>query len=274
MLPLLQGQVAIITGAGRGIGAATARLLAQEGACVVVSDLDQEPASQVAGDIERAGGRSLAVPGDVTDPTFPEQLVRKTLETFGGLNILVNAAGYTWDGMVHKLGDRQWEAMLQVHVTAPFRLIRASAPYLRDAAKAEKAAGRSLAPRSIVNVTSVAGLYGNPGQANYAAGKAGLIGLTKSIAKEWGPLGIRCNAIAFGFIATRLTDAKQAGATVKRGDDEIALGVSEELRNRALQLIPLGRAGTPEEAAASILYLASPMSSFVNGHVLEVTGGL
>lgn len=274
MLPLLEGQIAIITGAGRGIGAATARLFAQEGACVVVSDLDAEPAEQVAAAIEQAGGRALAVPGDVTDPSFPEQLVRRTVETFGGLNILVNAAGYTWDGMIHKISDRQWEAMLAVHVTAPFRMIRACAPHLRDAAKAEKAAGQTPRPRSIVNVTSVAGLYGNPGQANYSAAKAGLVGLTRTIAKEWGPLAIRCNAVAFGFITTRLTDAKQAGFTVRRGDAEIALGIPEEIRSKALQMIPLGRAGTPEEAADSILYLASPLSSYVNGHVLEVTGGL
>ena len=274
MLPLLEGQVAIITGGGRGIGAAAARSFAKEGACVVVSDLDREPAEQVAAEIVQAGGRALAVPGDVTDPNFPAQLVGRTVETFGSLNILVNAAGYTWDGMIHKISDRQWEAMLAVHVTAPFRIIRAAAPHFRDAAKSEKAAGQTPRPRSIVNVTSVAGLFGNPGQANYSAAKAGLVGLTRTIAKEWGPLGIRCNAVAFGFISTRLTDAKQAGATVKRGDAEIALGIPEEIRNRALQMIPLGRAGTPEEAADSILYLASPLSSYVNGHVLEVTGGL
>jgi 3-oxoacyl-[acyl-carrier protein] reductase len=274
MLPLLEGQVAIITGAGRGIGAATARLFAREGAAVVISDLDREPAEQVLSDIEQAGGRGIAVCGDVTDPDLPEELVSKTIDAFGGLNVLVNGAGYTWDGMVHKITDRQWEAMLQVHVTAPFRMIRASAPHMRDAAKAEKAAGGSQQPRSIVNVTSVAGLFGNPGQANYSAAKAGLVGLTKTIAKEWGPLGIRCNAVAFGFITTRLTDAKQVGATVKRGDAEIALGIPEDLRNRALQMIPLGRAGTTAEAANSILYLASRLSSYVNGHVLEVTGGL
>jgi 3-oxoacyl-[acyl-carrier protein] reductase len=272
--PLLEGRVAIVTGAGRGIGAATARLFAREGARVVVSDLDAEPAQAVAASIQEAGGEALVVAGDVTGPDFPAQLVQRTVETFGALDILVNAAGYTWDGMVHKMTDRQWEAMLDVHVTAPFRLIRAAAPRMRDAAKAEKAAGQTPRPRSIVNVTSVAGVYGNPGQANYAAGKAGLIGLTKTIAKEWGPLGIRCNAVAFGFITTRLTDPKQAGATVKRGDAEIALGIPEELRGRALQMISLGRAGSPEEAATSILFLASPLSSYVNGHVLEVTGGL
>jgi 3-oxoacyl-[acyl-carrier protein] reductase len=274
MSPLLEGQVAIITGAGRGIGAATAQLFAREGARVVLSDLDAEPAQEIAASIQEAGGVALVVAGDVTDPNFPGQLVQKAVETFGALNILVNGAGYTWDGMIHKMTDRQWEAMLDVHITAPFRLIRAAAPHLRDAAKAEKAAGETPRPRSIVNVTSVSGVYGNPGQANYSAGKAGLIGLTKTIAKEWGPLGIRCNAVAFGFIVTRLTDAKQTGATVKRGDAEIALGIPEELRSRVLQTISLGRAGTPEEAASSILYLASPLASYVNGHVLEVTGGL
>ncbi len=274
MSPLLEGQVAIITGAGRGIGAATARLFAREGAYVAVSDLDAEPAQEVAASIEQAGGRALAFAGDMTDPHFPEQLVQKTVAAFGVLNILVNGAGYTWDGMVHRITDRQWEAMLEVHVTAPFRLIRAAAPYMREAAKAERAAGQAPRPRSIVNVTSVSGVYGNPGQANYAAGKAGLIGLTMTIAKEWGPFGIRCNAVAFGFISTRLTDDKQAGTTLVRGAAQIALGIPEEIRSRVLQSIPLGRAGTADEAASSILYLASPLSSYVTGHVLEVTGGL
>ncbi len=274
MSPLLEGQVAIITGAGRGIGAATARLFAREGAYVTVSDLDAEPAQEVVASIEQAGGRALAIAGDMTDPRFPEHLVQKTVATFGVLNILVNGAGYTWDGMVHRITNRQWEAMLEVHVTAPFRLIRAAAPYMREAAKAEKAAGQVPQPRSIVNVTSVSGVYGNPGQANYAAGKAGLIGLTKTIAKEWGPFGIRSNAVAFGFISTRLTDVKQAGATLVRGEAQIALGIPEEIRSRVLQSIPLGRAGTADEAASSILYLASPLSSYVTGHVLEVTGGL
>jgi 3-oxoacyl-[acyl-carrier protein] reductase len=270
MQPLLQNQVAIVTGAGRGIGAATAKLFAQEGARVVVSDLDVAPAQQVVAEIQAAGGRAIAFPGDVTDPTFPDQLMKKTVETFGGLNVIVNNAGYTWDGMVHKMADAQFQAMLDIHVTAPFRIIRAATPYFRVELKPDDPAPL----RSIVNVTSVAGLSGNVGQANYAAAKAGTIGLTKTIAKEWGRFGVRSNAVAFGYIRTRLTATKSAENVVKRGDKEIALGVPEQMRDIIVQMIPLGRGGTADEAAQAILFLASPFSSYVSGHVLEVTGGM
>jgi 3-oxoacyl-[acyl-carrier protein] reductase len=272
MQPLLPGQVAIITGAGHGIGAAAARLLASEGASVVVNSLHAQAAQEVTAEIERRGGRAVAIAGDVTDPDFPGLLIEKTVETFGAPDILVNNAGHSWDGMLHKMTDRQWEAMLELHVTAPFRLIRAAAPFLRDAARCELAAGRSPRPRSIVNVSSVGGVYGNAGEANYCAAKAALIGLTRTIAKEWGPLGIRCNAIAFGFISTRLT-GPQDGSAIELGETRIPLGITDRVRDHVLERTPLGRAGTPEEAADSILYLASPLSSFVTGHVLEVTGG-
>jgi 3-oxoacyl-[acyl-carrier protein] reductase len=269
-MPLLQDRVAIITGAGRGIGAATAKLFAQEGARVVVSDLDIAPAKQVVAEIEAAGGHAVALPGDVTDPSFPDQLIKKTIETFGGLNVLVNNAGYTWDGMVHKMTDSQFQAMLDIHVSAPFRIIRAATPYFRIEPKPDE----PPVLRCIINVTSVAGLAGNVGQANYAAAKAGIIGLTKTIAKEWGRFGVRCNAVAFGYIQTRLTASKSPDNVVKRGDKEIPLGVPDSMRDLIVQMIPLGRGGLPEEAAHAILYLASPFSSYVSGHVLEVTGGM
>jgi 3-oxoacyl-[acyl-carrier protein] reductase len=270
VIPLLKDQIAIVTGAGRGIGAATAKLFAEEGAHVVVCDLDAAPAQQVVAAIEAAGGRAIAFPGDVTDPSFPDQLIKETIKTFGGLNVLVNNAGYTWDGMVHKMTDAQFQAMLDIHVTAPFRIIRAATPYFRLELKPGE-----LAPlRSIVNVTSVAGLAGNVGQANYAAAKAGIVGLTKTIAKEWGRFGVRCNAVAFGYIQTRLTSAKSPDNVVKRGDKEIPLGVPDQMRDLIVQMIPLGRGGLPEEAAQAILYLGSPISSYVSGHVLEVTGGM
>jgi 3-oxoacyl-[acyl-carrier protein] reductase len=271
---LLENQVAILTGAGRGIGAAAARLFAEHGASVVVSDRDEEPARAVAQEIESAGGKAIAVPGDVTDPEFPERLIAKTIETFGSLHILVNNAGYTWDGMLHKMTDRQWQAMLDVHNTAPFRLIRAAAPYMRDAAKKEFAEGLPRRPRCIVNVSSTSGLHGNPGQANYATAKLGIVGLTKTIAKEWGPLGIRCNAVAFGYIETRLTAPKENGETISVEGEEVQLGIPQMLKEGLSMFIPLGRGGTPEEAAAAILFLASPLASYVNGHTLEVPGGL
>ncbi len=270
MLPLLQNQIAIVTGGGRGIGAATATLFAAEGASVVVCDLDAAPAQEVVAAIEAAGGRAMAFTGDVTDPNFPDRLMKKTVETFGGLNVLVNNAGYTWDAMLHKMSDSQFQAMLDIHVTAPMRIIRAAAPHFR----VEPDANETAPLRSIVNVTSLAGLSGNTGQANYAAGKAAIIGLTKTVAKEWGRFGVRCNAVAFGYIQTRLTASKSAENVIRRADKEIPLGVPDHLRDLAVQLIPLGRPGTPEDAARAILFLASPLASFVNGHVLEVTGGM
>lgn len=270
MNPLLQDQVAVITGGGRGIGEATARLFASEGARVVVSDLDAAPAQDVVEAIQSAGGRAIMFPGDATDPSFPDQLLKRAVDTYGGLNVIVNNAGYTWDAMTHKMTDTQFQAMLDIHVVAPFRIIRAAAPYFR----VESKPGEPTPLRSIVNVTSVAGLAGNVGQANYAAAKAGIIGLTKTIAKEWGRYGVRCNAAAFGYIQTRLTATKSAENVVKRGDKEIPLGVPEQMREMIVQMIPLGRGGTPEEAAHAILYLSSSFASYVSGHVLEVTGGM
>lgn len=273
MAGLLQDQVAIITGAGRGIGAAAARLFAAEGAKVVASDRDKEPVEAVVADITQAGGTAVAVAGDITDPAFPDSLVKAAVDTFGALNILVNNAGYTWDGVLHKMSDEQWQAMLDVHNTAPFRLIRAAAPHMREIAKEEIAAGQKPAPRCIINVSSTSGLHGNAGQCNYATAKMGIVGLTKTIAKEWGQFGIRCNAVAFGFIETRLTQAKEAGESVKVGDKEVPLGIPEQMRQMAAMLIPMGRAGTPEEAAGGLLLLATPYAAYITGHTLEVTGG-
>ncbi len=273
MTRLLQDQVAIITGSGRGIGAATARLFAQHGARVVVNDIEAEPAEAVVAEIRASGGEAIAVPGDVTAPEFPDRIVQAAVETFGKLNILVNNAGYTWDGVIHKMSDEQWQAILDVHATAPFRLIRAAAPFMRDAAKRELAEGRTPEPRCIINVSSTSGLHGNAGQANYATAKMGIVGLTKTVAKEWGSFGIRCNAIAFGFIETRLTQPKEKGETVEVHGKRVPLGIPEHLRQMATMLIPLGRPGTPEEAAGGILLLASPFAAYITGHVLEVTGG-
>lgn len=271
---LLQDQVAIITGAGRGIGAAAARLFAAEGARVVVSDRDAEPAGAVVQEIVNAGGAATAVAGDITDPAFPEKLVAATMETYGKLNVLVNNAGYTWDGMAHKMSDEQFMAMLDIHVMAPMRMIRAAAPHMRDAAKQEKGEGRTPEPRCVINVSSVAGLHGNNGQINYSAGKAAVVGMTKTLAREWGPFGIRCNTVAFGFIDTRLTQAKESGEVIKQGEKEIPLGVPSHLRDMALMVIPMARTGAAEEAAGGMVLLASSYASYITGHVLEVTGGL
>lgn len=273
MNTMFENQVVVITGAGRGIGAAAAKMFAKAGAKVVVNDLDPKPANSVVAEIQQEGGEALAVPGNVTAADFPEHLLRTTVDTYGKINVLVNNAGFTWDGMSHRMSDEQWDAILAVHVTAPFRMIRAAAPYMREAAKTEMASGGPVQPRCIVNVSSTSGLHGNIGQANYAAGKMGVVGLTKTIAKEWGAFGIRCNTVAFGFTDTRLTQSKDEGETIKVAGQEVSLGIPDNIRQLAKMLIPLGRTATPEEAAGGILLLASPLASFITGHTLEVTGG-
>lgn len=272
MEKMLKDRVAVITGSGRGIGRAVALLFAQEGAKVVVSDIDAHPAQEVAAEIKAAGGECLAFPGDVTSPSFAENIVTKAVQAWGGLHILVNNAGFTWDAVLHKMADEQWEAMLAVHLTGPFRLIRAASPYFRDAAKQEKAAGKVL-NRKIINVSSVAGTRGNAGQVNYASAKAGMVGLARALAKEWGPLNVQANAVAYGWIDTRLTKEKEKGQTLERDGQPIAIGIPAALRNVMAMIIPMGRAGTPEEAAGPVLFLASPLSDYVSGQCLEVTGG-
>jgi len=273
MNTMFENQVVVITGAGRGIGAAAAKMFAEAGAKVVVNDLNPEPANAVVDEIKAAGKEAIAVPGDVTAPDFPEELLKAAVDTYGKINILVNNAGYTWDGMSHKMEDEQWEAILAVHLTAPFRIIRAAAQYMRDPAKEEVKAGGPKEPRCIINVSSTSGLHGNIGQANYAAAKMGVLGLTKTIAKEWGAFGIRCNTVAFGFTDTRLTRSKEGGESIRVGKQDVALGIPDNIRQIAPRLIPLGRAATPEEAAGGILMMASPWASYITGHTLEVTGG-
>jgi len=273
-MQLLEGKVAIITGAARGIGQASAELFAAHGAGVVLSDIDAEPTHQAATKIKSAGHDALAVPGDVTSADFAPHLIKTALDTYGRIDAIVNNAGYTWDGTIHKMSDAQWQAMLDVHLTAPFRIIRAASEYLRETAKREKAEQGSASARKIVNVSSTTGTRGNAGQTNYAAGKAGIIGVTKTLAKEWGQFNIQVNAVAFGFIETRLTRAKEEGERISRESADIALGIPQANREIAFKMIPLGRAGTPAEGAGAVLFFSSPLSDYVSGQVLEVTGGL
>jgi 3-oxoacyl-[acyl-carrier protein] reductase len=224
--------------------------------------------------LESMGARALAVPGDVTSSDFAPKLIKSTLSRFGRIDAIVNNAGYTWDGTIHKMSDEQWEAMLAVHLTAPFKIIRAASEYLRETAKQEKTKFGRAQPRKIVNVSSTSGTRGNAGQANYAAGKAGIIGVTRTLAKEWGQFNIQVNAVAFGFIETRLTKAKEDGDKISRESADIALGIPQANRDIAFKMIPLGRGGTPEEGAGAVLFFCSPLSDYVSGQVLEVTGGL
>jgi len=267
---LLAGQVAIITGSGQGIGAEAARLFANEGAKVVVSDIDGKKAQEVADNINKSGGSAIAVAGDMLDAEYLKVLVKKTAEFGNGkIHIIVNNAGYTWDGVLHKLTDKQWENIIALHNTAPFKLVREAAPYFRVT---------DGEPRCIINISSTSGVHGNPGQANYAVAKSGINGLTKVIAKEWGPkFGVRSNSVAFGHILTRLTQAKEEGAFVTTPDGQkIALGIPKgagALKETAHSDIPLRRPGTATEAASAVLAVASPLFGYITGQVIMVTGG-
>jgi 3-oxoacyl-[acyl-carrier protein] reductase len=266
---LLDGKAAIITGSARGIGRATAELFLSEGARVLINDIDGEVAEQAAGEIE---GETAVFAGDLTKPGVPEELVANANQSFGQVDIVVNNAGYTWDGVVHKMSDEQFQAMLDIHTIVPFRMIRALAPHWREAAKQEAGEGKEVF-RKIVNVTSISGTMGNAGQANYSAAKAGVTGLTKTIAKEWGQFKINVNSVAFGFVETRLTQAKEQGEAIEREGERIEIGVPEQQRAMASMIIPLGRPAQPEEAAGPVLFLSSQLSNYVHGQVLNVTGG-
>jgi 3-oxoacyl-[acyl-carrier protein] reductase len=268
---VLEGRTAIVTGSARGIGRAAARLLAEHGAKVLVTDLDRHVAEEAAAAIP---GETAVFGGDLTKDGVPEAVVQEAIDRFGQLDIVVNNAGYTWDGMAHKMDDEQFRAMLELHTVVPFRLLRAAAPHMRDAGKADKEAGLEVF-RKVVNVTSISGTQGNVGQANYSAAKAGLIGLTKTLAREWGPFKVNVNAVAFGFVETRLTAAADGGGESFVRDDgtEIPLGIPERMRQLAPAIIPLGRPATPEDAAGPIFFLCTPWSNFVHGQVITASGG-
>jgi 3-oxoacyl-[acyl-carrier protein] reductase len=266
---VLDGKVAVVTGSARGIGRATAELLAEQGASVLVNDLDGDVAEQAAGEID---GATVAFAGDLTHPGVPDEMIQRAIDEWGRLDIVVNNAGYTWDGPIHKMSDDQFQAMIDIHNIVPFRVLRAAAPHLREPAKKEREEGREVF-RKVVNISSVSGTMGNAGQVNYASGKAGVVGLTKTLAKEWGQFKINVNAVAFGYIETRLTAAKEDANVILKDGKEIQLGIPDQLRSMAAMLIPLGRPGSPQEAAGGVFFLCSPWSNYVHGQVLNVTGG-
>ena len=236
---LLEGKTAIITGSARGIGRATAELFAAEGAQVTINDIDGDVAEQAANEI---AGETVSVSGDLTKEGACDEVVKQTIDAFGKVDILVNNAGYTWDGVAHRMTDEQFQAMLDIHVVVPFRMCRAVAPHMRDPAKEERDRGEEVF-RKIINITSISGTMGNAGQVNYSSGKAAVTGFTKTLAKEWGQFKVNVNAVAFGFVETRLTQAKEKGETVHAGEGgpEVAIGVPEQMRQMAAMIIPLGR---------------------------------
>ncbi|HEY8764909.1 MAG TPA: SDR family oxidoreductase [Solirubrobacteraceae bacterium] len=268
-MAVLDGKVAIVTGSARGIGRATAELLSEQGAKVLINDLDGDVAEQTASEI---AGETLVFGGDLTQPGIPDQLVQKVVDEWGQVDILVNNAGYTLDAAIHKMSDEWFQRMLDIHSIVPFRMCRAVAPHMRAPAKQEREQGLEVF-RKIVNVSSISGTMGNAGQANYSSGKSAVVGLTKTLAKEWGQFKVNVNAVAFGYIETRLTASKDEANTMEIGGEKVQLGIPDQLRGMAAMLIPLGRRGTPQEAAGGVFFLCSPWANYVSGQVLNITGG-
>ncbi len=267
----LAGKTAIVTGGGRGIGRAIVHRLVSAGANVLACDLDQQALQQTQASA-RNSDRVALIYGDLMEPTFPQHIVDAALKSFGSIDIVVNCAGFSWDSVIQKTSDEQFLAMLNIHVVAPFRLLRAASDYLRATAKRETAAGQRVM-RKVVNITSISGTEGNPGQAGYSAGKSGVIGLTKTLAKEWGRYNINVNAVGFGLIQTRMTQPLTPEAKIEMVGKEIPIGVQPAMLDSIAAACPLGRIGTPEEAAGAVLFFCSPLSDYVTGEVLICSGG-
>ncbi|WP_042424488.1 SDR family NAD(P)-dependent oxidoreductase [Streptacidiphilus anmyonensis] len=262
----LDGKVAIVSGSGRGIGREIALKLASEGAAVVVNDLDPEPAEQTATDIKAAGGNAVVCAGSVTEEGFAERFVATAVDSFGGLDVIVNNAGYTWDSVIQKMTDEQWDTILDVNLKAPFRILRAAQPFIK--------ANPSEYHRKVVNISSTSGFYGAAGQSNYGAAKAGVIGLTRTLAKEWGRYKVNVNAVAFGFILTRMTEVTAAdNATLEIDGREIRVGMNPDRAAMASKIIPFGRAGTPKEAAGAVYLLCTPEADYINSQCIVVDAG-
>lgn len=269
----LDGKVALVSGSGRGIGRSIALKLASEGARLVINDLDAEPANETLALIREMGGEAVACVGNVTHTDFAERFVGTAVQQYQGLDIIVNNAGYTWDNVIQKMSDEQWYAILDCHLTAPFRILRAAQPVIKALSKAELEAGQRVM-RKVVNISSVAGLFGNAGQTNYSVAKAGITGMTMTLAKEWGRMNVNVNCVAFGLIKTRLTNSAANGETARIEGRDIKVGVNPGLMAAMEQTIPLGRAGTPDEAAGAVYLFCQPESDYISGQTLMCTGGL
>jgi 3-oxoacyl-[acyl-carrier protein] reductase len=271
----MDGKVAIVTGSGRGIGKEIALRLVRDGARVVINDIDDAPAKETVAEIEKMGGKAVMCTGDVAKPDFGDRIVKTAVDAFGDCHVVVNNAGYTWDSVIQKMSDEQWYAILDVHLTAPFRVLRAFQQHFRTAVEKERSEGKRIV-RKVVNISSTSGVNGNAGQSNYSAGKAGIIGLTKTLAKEFGRYDVTVNAVAFGYIQTRLTQPLSQGDSgeIEVQGRKVKIGVQGGRIAAMNQMIPLGRGGLPTEAAGSVYLFCSPDSDYVSGQCLVVNGGL
>lgn len=269
----LDTKVAYVTGSGQGIGRELAIKLASEGANVVVNDLDEAAAKETVNIIKNTGAKAIAVVGSVTEDKFADEFIQAGIDAFGGVDIIVNNAGYTWDSLIGKMTDKQFDAMLDVHLKAPFRILRAASEYFKTSAKQEASEGREIF-RKVVNISSIAGTGGNVGQVNYSAAKSGILGVTKSLAKEWGRYKVNVNCVAFGFIETRLTQASEKKKIINVGGNDVEVGLPPKVLDGFKRMIPLGRGGTPQEAANAVYLLCTPESNYISGQTLIAGGGL
>jgi len=270
----LANKVAVVTGAGRGIGLAIAGKLVEAGASVLLVDIDESALKEAEVKLRPLRSSVSTITGDLADPAFPNAVIAKLLKEFGAIDIVVNNAGYTWDNVIQKTTDEQFQAMLDVHVVAPFRLLRAASQWIREKAKKENESGARVM-RKVVNITSISGLDGNPGQIGYSSGKAAVVGMTKTLAKEWGRYNVTVNAVGFGLIDTRLIRPMDgAQDEISIGQRQVRVGMQEQVREQAVKTIPLGRLGTPDDAANAVFFFCSPLSDYVTGEVLVCGGGV
>jgi len=264
----LKGKAALVTGAGRGIGLAIAQLLSEAGASVLLVDIDEAALSDVS-----LLGPFTTLALDLTAQGAAEAIIAKMLSEFGTVDIIVNNAGYTWDNVIQKTSDEQFQSMLDIHIVAPFRILRAASNWIRGTAKKETQTGQTVM-RKVVNITSISGLDGNAGQAGYSSGKAAVVGLTKTMAKEWGRYNVNVNAVGFGLIETRLTKPLNDAESIAIGERQLQVGMQASVREQAAKLIPLGRVGTPQDAANAVFFFCSPLSDYITGETLVCGGGL
>lgn len=270
----LAGKAAIVTGSGRGIGLAIAKMLCGAGASVLLVDIDEAALVEARSLLAGASGKTATLATDLTAAGAADSVVAKALAEFSSIDIIVNNAGYTWDNVIQKTSDEQFQAMLDIHVIAPFRILRAAASWIRETAKKEIEAGTTVM-RKVVNITSISGLDGNAGQVGYSSGKAALVGFTKTMAKEWGRYNVNVNAVGFGLIDTRLTKTMaEAETSIAIGERQLQVGMQAQVREQATKLIPLGRVGTPQDAANTVFFFCSPLSDYVTAETLVCAGGL
>lgn len=271
----LEGRTALVTGAAQGIGRALALKLAGEGANVFANDLDTDGLKTLEDDIAALGGNCLVFPGDITDAEFGDHAVAACVEHFGDLHILVNNAGYIWNSRIVNHTDEQWYAMIDVHATGPFRLLRAAGRHFRAQSKLADKQGKSDVTRKVVNVSSISGLYGADTQFSYSAAKSALFGMTRSLAKDWGRYNVTVNCVAFGHIETRLTQGFEGEIPeIDIGGRTHKVGIPEGAIEMSKMMTPLRRAGTPEEAAGAIFLFCLPESDFITGEIIAASGGM